>query len=184
MSLLRGLYHRWQQLVHELAKFGVVGAVCYVIQLGVFNLLRHQLGAGPITSTAVAIVVAATCAYFGNRHWSFRHRASTGFAREYTLFFVVNGAGLIIAVGCVGFSHYILGLRSAVADNISANLVGTALGTLFRFWAYRRYVFLHPEVAATRAPGGSVRDALDGELTRAAGVAGRTGQVPSRAAAD
>ncbi|MGZ4722528.1 MAG: GtrA family protein, partial [Oryzihumus sp.] len=30
---------------------------------------------------------------------------------------------------------------SPLADNISANGVGLVLGTLFRFWAYRRFVF-------------------------------------------
>jgi putative flippase GtrA len=33
-------------------------------------------------------------------------------------------------------------LRSGLADNVSANVVGTILGTLFRFWAYRRWVFV------------------------------------------
>jgi hypothetical protein len=39
---------------------------------------------------------------------------------------------------------------SLLADNVSANLVGAALGTLFRFWSYRRFVFVGP--AAQDAP--------------------------------
>jgi hypothetical protein len=38
-------------------------------------------------------------------------------------------------------------LQSPLADNISGQLVGTALGTLFRFWSYRRFVF--PEAGRT-----------------------------------
>ena len=41
-------------------------------------------------------------------------------------------------------SHYVLGLRSAVADNVSANVVGVGLGTAFRFVAYRFWVFRSP----------------------------------------
>ena len=55
-----------------------------------------------------------------------------------------SGIGMAIAVGCLGFSHYILGLDNPVADNISANVVGLVLGTVFRFWSYRKWVF--PEV--------------------------------------
>ena len=53
--------------------------------------------------------------------------------------------GLGIGLGCLGISHYWLGsiwpaLQSRLADNISAQIVGTAAGTLFRFWSYRRFV--------------------------------------------
>jgi putative flippase GtrA len=46
-----------------------------------------------------------------------------------------------IAVACLWFSHYVLDLRSPLADNISANGVGLVLGTMFRFWTYRTFVF-------------------------------------------
>jgi hypothetical protein len=59
---------------------------------------------------------------------------------------------MLIALACLWFSHYALGLTSVLADNISANVVGLALGTLFRFWSYRRWVF--PEI-----PAGDTADA-------------------------
>ena len=61
--------------------------------------------------------------WLGNRYWTFRHRGRTSFHREYLLFFVLNGVGMLIAVACLWFSHYALGLTSAVADNISATTV-------------------------------------------------------------
>jgi len=51
------------------------------------------------------------------------------------------GIGLGIGLGCLWISHYALGLTSPLADNISANVVGLGLGTLFRFWSYRKWVF-------------------------------------------
>ena len=45
-----------------------------------------------------------------------------------------------------------LDLRSPLADNVSANGVGLVLGTLFRFWAYRRFVFAGEEFAPTETP--------------------------------
>ena len=37
--------------------------------------------------------------------------------------------------------HYLLGFTSLLADNISSNVIGLALGTAFRFSLYRLWVF-------------------------------------------
>jgi putative flippase GtrA len=146
-------YYRLGHLARELMKFGVVGAVAFVVDVGLFNLVLH-LTEKPLTSKTVSTVVATTVAYAGNRAWTFRRRAHTGVRREYVLFFLLNGVGLAIALTCLAISHYLLDLTSRLADNIAANVIGLGLGTLFRFWSYRRYVFpeLLPE-AAERAAG-------------------------------
>jgi len=145
-SRLRRLYDRVNHLAREVAKFGIVGLGALVVDVGLFNVLRFGGGEGPmydkpITAKVISVAVATTVAYFGNRYWTFRHRGRTSFGREYVLFFLLNGVGLGIAVGCLYLSHYAFGLTSAVADNISANVIGLGLGTLFRFWSYRRWVF-------------------------------------------
>jgi hypothetical protein len=58
---------------------------------------------------------------------------------------VLNAIGLLIALGCLGFARYVLGLDGVLAFNIAGNVIGTGLGTVFRFWAYKRWVFLHPD---------------------------------------
>jgi hypothetical protein len=60
---------------------------------------------------------------------------------------------MLIAVACLAVSHYLLGLTSPLADNISANAVGLVLGMLFRFWSYRTFVFRR----AALSPGDSPR---------------------------
>lgn len=141
-----GIWERVGHLLHEVAKFGVVGAIAYAVDVGTFSLLRHHgLADKPITAKVVSTVLATGVAYLGNRFWTFRHRDRVGYAREYAMFFLLNIGGLAIAVGCLWISHYVLGFTSLLADQISANGVGLVLGTLFRFWAYRRWVF--PEVA-------------------------------------
>jgi len=130
----------------ELGKFGVIGLAAYVIDLTVFNLLRFAGGEGPLfdkplTAKVISVLVATTFAYFGNRHWTFRERTRSSFRREYTLFFVFNAVGMVISLSCLWISHYLLGFESALADNISANVIGLALGTIFRFWGYHNWVF-------------------------------------------
>ena len=138
-ALLRA-YYRLGHLVRELMKFGVVGSVAFLVDVAVFNLLLHATDK-PLTSKTLSTVVATTVAYAGNRTWTFRLRGRSGVRREYALFFLLNGVGLVIALTCLGISHYVLGFTSRLADNIAANVVGLALGTTFRFWSYRRFVF-------------------------------------------
>ena len=139
------LVARLAGLFHEVAKFGVVGLVAMVVDIGLFNLLRFgawaPLADKPLTAKVISVVAATLVAYLGNRYWTYRDRPRRGFAREYTLFIVLNAIGLGIALSCLFISHYLLDLTSPLADNISANVIGLGLGTLFRFWAYRTFVF-------------------------------------------
>ena len=57
------------------------------------------------------------------------------------MFVLVNLGGMLIALGCLAFSRYTLGLTSQFADNVSANVVGLILGTAFRYVMYRYVVF-------------------------------------------
>ncbi|HEY3682561.1 MAG TPA: GtrA family protein [Streptosporangiaceae bacterium] len=144
MKSLVELYHRFSQLIHELFKFGTIGVLASIVTLGVSNLLWHFLGSGPLTGSVIATVIATVIAFLGNRFWTFRHRDRTGLAREYFLFFVFNGIGLLIQLLCLGFTVYTLKLDGFWARNISNNVVGLGLGTLFRYWSYKKWVFLPP----------------------------------------
>lgn len=151
-TFVRALYGRVEHLVHELAKFGVVGAIAFVVDVGTFNLLRNgALDDKPLTAKIISTVLATTVAFAGNRQWTFKHRERSTLRKEYALFFGLNAVALAIALGCLGLSHYVLGFTSPLADNISANVVGMALGTMFRFWSYRRFVFTAP-VASPAQP--------------------------------
>ena len=152
MKALLRAYYRLGHLVRELMKFGVVGSVAFLVDVGVFNLMLHATDK-PLTSKTVSTVLATTVAYAGNRTWTFRRRSKSTVRREYALFFLLNAIGLLIALTCLWVSHYLLDFTSRLADNIAANLIGLGLGTAFRFWSYRRWVFpeLLPEAAATEA---------------------------------
>ena len=133
----------WRLLVKELSAFGIVGAACSVIDLGLFQLLYVHEGVGPVTSRFVSTVVSMTAAYFAHRHWSFSHRARTGLRREYLLFAVINGGTLFLSLGIVALVHYPLHQHNALVLQ-AANVFSIALGTVLRYLAYRRWVFVAP----------------------------------------
>ncbi|MER7362418.1 GtrA family protein [Nonomuraea wenchangensis] len=157
MEVVKRLYERFSSLVHELAKFGSIGAVAFVIDTGLLNFCHVVIGLGPLTSKLVATVVSTTFAYLGNRYWTFRHREQTGLGREYFLFFLLNGIALLFGILAIGFTTYTLGLNDTLSVNI-ANIVGVGLGTLFRYWSYKKWVFLEAtEPIPVELPGQGVR---------------------------
>ncbi|WP_338073913.1 GtrA family protein [Kineococcus siccus] len=147
-GLVRRLRATYEVIVREAAKFGIVGGVAFVVNTGTFNLLRFAgpdgigvLHAKPLTANVIGVVISTVVAWLGNRLWTFRHRRRASAPRELLLFAVMNAGGLAISLACLGFTYYVLDLRGPVATNVSANVVGLVLGTLFRWWAYRRFVF-------------------------------------------
>jgi putative flippase GtrA len=140
------LRDRVTAIVRELGKFGTVGGISFLIDLAIFNTLLHA-GFETLVAKTISTVIAATLAFVGNRFWTWRHRSHHHMARQYTTFFLLNAVGLGIGLSCLAISHYALGaiwpaFQSTLADNVSGQLIGTGLGTLFRFWSYRRFVFL------------------------------------------
>ncbi|GIM79231.1 membrane protein [Amorphoplanes auranticolor] len=144
-AFLPALRARFGALVRELSKFGTVGGIAFAIDFAIFNVLLHQ-GFESLLAKTISTVLATTVAFAGNRYWTWRHREHTNMARQYTVFFLLNAVGLGIGLTCLAISHYGLGaiwpeFQTPLADNISGQFVGTAMGTLFRFWSYRRFVF-------------------------------------------
>jgi putative flippase GtrA len=141
VDLLHDLYARFRVLIHEVAKFGVVGIIAFFITLGGANVLHFGAGLGPLTSVTIATVVATIFAFFGNKLWAFRHRKGSHWGRESVLFFVFNGIGLLIQLGVVAAVRYGLGLDDRFSYNV-ANIIGIGIATIFRLYCYRRWVFL------------------------------------------
>jgi putative flippase GtrA len=154
---VRGRYaHAAASLVQELGKFGVVGGVAFIVDLSLFNLLHFGFDVDVLTSRTLSTAVAATLAYFGNRHWSFKHRAYTGVRREYPVFIVITVVGLAIQLAVLGLARYVWDIRGVLALNIVGVGLGTGLATIFRYLAYKRWVFLSQDRAARRSIGPAI----------------------------
>lgn len=146
-SLLLGRLGAWaRRLWREVARFGLAGFVALSVDLGVFNVVV-VLTERPLVAKLVAGVFATTVAFFLHRSWSFRHRSRSRPSGEYALFVLLNVVGILIALSCLAFSRFVLGLDSLLADNVAANGFGLVLGTVFRFWSYRRFLWRDPPPA-------------------------------------
>lgn len=158
---------RAQRLLAEAAKFLTVGGLATLVSFVIFNGLVHGWYGGPrpmrdspLAAFVIANTVGMVVSYRGSRSWAFRHREAVGAAGGRVRFFAINIASMAIPLACLSFTRYVLGLSDPVADNVSANLVGLGLGTLARFWALRRFIFLTPAHAERRAVAASRRREL------------------------
>ena len=153
-----------------MGRFGSVGTAAFLVDLGVFNLLRYGpgelLGDKPLTAKAVSVAVSTVVAWLGSRYWTFSDRRSDSRGRELVSFALVNAGGLVVSVGSLAFSIYVLGRTSPLADNIAANVVGQILGTVFRYHFYKRLVFTGQSAAMLREAANIAVNRLAGTHSR------------------
>lgn len=145
MPSARPLTERVRRLAPEALAFGVIGAANTALYLAITYV---ALPIGAVKATVVATVITTTLAYLANRYWTYRHHARSALRREYTLFFGFNLVGMVIQSGAVAIAKY--GFHLNEADHklviMATTVVAAGLATIFRFWAYRTFVFLKPPV--------------------------------------
>ncbi|MFB7292122.1 GtrA family protein [Actinacidiphila glaucinigra] len=135
-----GLRNRLTAMSREIAKFGAVGGAGVLVNIGVFNLVRHTTDLQVVRASIIATVVAIVFNYVGFRYFTYRDRDKSGRTRELTLFLVFSAVGLVIENGVLYTATYGFGWDSPLQSNVF-KFVGIGVATLFRFWSYRSWVF-------------------------------------------
>ena len=147
-GLLKGQTLR--QWFVEFVRFCTVGLGAYIVDVGLFNLLAYHWdvplpGDRSMSAKVISVSIAIVFSWVMNRLWTFGDQRTDNRRREFVLFVAVNIGGMLIALGCLGFSRYVLDMKTQFADNISANVVGLVLGTIFRYIMYRYVIFTGSE---------------------------------------
>lgn len=148
VTLLLRTYESFRDRLHmavrEFAKFGIIGAVNTLLDFGLFNLLiTTTMADAEVKAKVLSSFVATISAYLMNRYWTFRHRPKSAMRREYVLFFALNAVGWIIQGGAIFIAKYGLHLESLFWFNV-INVLSLGVGMIFRFWSYRRFVWILP----------------------------------------
>ncbi|MGH3298567.1 MAG: GtrA family protein [Trebonia sp.] len=162
MSLIRDTYARFQVLIHEVGKFGIVGIVSTIITFLIQNALYGHVG--PTTAVILANAIATCFAYTGNRYWAFKHRKTANIRRETLLFIFFNVVGTLIQTAFVDFNHYALHNHDRLSLNI-ATVIGIIFATLFRLFCYRKFVFNEVPPAGSDVPPAGVAEELAEPVT-------------------
>ncbi|MEU5867280.1 MULTISPECIES: GtrA family protein [unclassified Nonomuraea] len=154
----------------ELLKFVVVGGAAFLVDNATFYGLKLTvLEPKPVTAKIIAVLVATIASYVLNREWSFRTRGGRERRHEAALFFLVSGIGLVLSTAPLWISRYVFHLETPdvsvltqeVADFMSAQIIGTLVAMVFRFWAFRKWVFPDEKAGSGRMRLLSVPDSTD-----------------------
>ncbi|MFF1305252.1 GtrA family protein [Streptomyces sp. NPDC058307] len=129
-----------RRVLREVAKFGAVGGAGLLVNLLVFNVVRHLTDLPVVRASVVATVVSIVFNYIGFRYFTYRDRDKSGRTKELTLFLLFSVVGLVIENGILYAATYGFGWDSPLQSNIF-KFVGIGIATLFRFWSYRSWVF-------------------------------------------
>ena len=129
----------WTSTVRQFGKFGIVGALGFIVDSGLLYFGIYVLGLGHDAAGLFSFPFAVTFTWIGNRLFTFRDAPRMPMAKQWAKFAAVCAIGLVFNRGTyillnhtvpLVYSYPVLGL-----------LAGTAAGMFFNFFAARRHVF-------------------------------------------
>jgi putative flippase GtrA len=150
----------------ELLKFGSVGGICFVITNVInYSLKLTILNEKPVTALAIAVIIATIVSYVLSREWSFRTRGGRELPHEAALFFLISGIGVALNSLPLVVSRYVMHLQvpsvslvtQEIADFASGIIVGTLIAMVFRWWAFKKWVFPEADVRPSVVRGSGRR---------------------------
>lgn len=137
---------RWSLAAYQLSKFGLVGGMDFLIDLGVLNLLIALTGiaSGYYASAfkAVAFLVAVTSSFLWNKFWTFRALSIEHVGLQFAQFFAVSALGLAINVGTFAVVNDFVGPPAGVLPRVWANAAAAAAATVGLLWNFTGYKFV------------------------------------------
>lgn len=130
------LYRRLREheATGQFVRYGLIGCLNTVISLSVFTVLGRS-----VPATAVAFLVSNSLSFFLNKRWAFKD-TRTDVGRQYLLFFVFTGVGLVLFTGSFALLRVPF-RRFGTVGRYAAFLGSAPLVVLWNFTAYRRWTF-------------------------------------------
>ena len=124
-------------LVRQFIRFGIVGALGFVVDTAVVYATRGALGL--YGAGALAYPVAATVTWAVNRVWTFRGRGTGAMHRQWVRFLAANLLGFILNRG----TYFLLITFSATSAEypVIAVAAGALAGMFVNFFLSRALVF-------------------------------------------
>lgn len=142
------LASRLAPFLYQLAKFGLVGGLNFLIDLGVLNLMIALTGIthGFFASMfkAAAFLVAVISSFLWNKFWTFGVTSVENAGRQFLQFFIVTFVGFLINVGAFALLNDYIGPRAAIDARTWASVSAAgaaAAGLTWNFLGYRFLVF-------------------------------------------
>lgn len=128
----------WARLVAQVAKFGVVGVIAFVIDYSVLMLLSQVIGIDPVIAAGISFVVSTVFNYFASMRFVFSHKEGMSRRREFVTFVVLSviGLGLNEVIMAIGTSMLGTGAMAVTVTKV----VATAIVMVWNFCSRKRWL--------------------------------------------
>ena len=83
-----------KKLIAQFMKFGVVGAIAFVIDYGLLALLTEAFGVNYLVSATISFTVSVIFNYVASMRYVFTHKEDMSRRREFIIFVVLSVIGL------------------------------------------------------------------------------------------
>lgn len=124
-----------KQLIAQFMKFGVVGAVAFVIDYGLLALLTEVFGVNYLASATVSFTASVVFNYVASMRYVFTHKEGMSRRREFVIFVVLSVVGLGINNVCMWAGVELFGIHYLLTK-----IVATAIVMVWNF--VTRKIFL------------------------------------------
>lgn len=143
----------------ELTKFGIVGSICFGLDLGLYYFLTEVFGVSTIIGKSISVVSATFLNYYLNKTWTWGHDDHSRF-RKYLALYAVSGLLNVLsnelfrrALPDTVFSMFIVDSHtdftkpfySIKLDKFLAVIGATIVGMLVNFVGQKLWVFKSSE---------------------------------------
>lgn len=124
-----------KKLIAQFAKFGVVGAIAFIIDYGLMVALTELFGINYLISTTISFTVSVIFNYVASMRYVFRHKEGMSRRREFIIFVVLSVIGL-------GLNDLLMWLFTGVLgiSYLISKIIATAFVTIYNF--ITRKIFL------------------------------------------
>lgn len=123
----------------QFMRFGLVGAVGFVIDAGVLSLLINITQLGPYISRIISYLCAATVTWLLNRTFTFAVRANKSISTEWLKYISANLLGALLNYGI--YSILVMHVAIVNVHPVLGVAAGSFAGMLVNFSLSRIYVF-------------------------------------------
>ncbi len=103
-----------KKLIAQIMKFGVVGALAFVIDYGLLALLTEAFGINYLVSATISFTVSVVFNYAASMRYVFRHKEGMSRRREFSVFVVLSIMGLGLNNVCMWAGVELLGVHYLV----------------------------------------------------------------------
>lgn len=100
-----------KKLFAQFMKFGVVGAIAFVIDYGLLAFLTEVFGIDYLVSATISFTASVAFNYVASMRYVFTHKEDMSRRREFVIFVVLSVIGLAINNACMWAGVELLGVH-------------------------------------------------------------------------